>query len=103
MGGGPGAGAILIQSVLVMLIAIPTHLISYRYWRMHFIVCYLLTSLLIAIVALLFPLGEWMYFGGASAFFQPLGEWLWKNFILNLFIALLAGISLIGAYLREQK
>lgn len=99
MGGGPGAGAILIQYFLVMLIAMPIHFLSYRYWRIQFIVRYLLTSLIIAVVALIFPIGIWLYFGARSDSEPMLG----KYFVLNLFLAFLAGIPLIGVYLRERK
>ncbi|WP_298869327.1 hypothetical protein [uncultured Gimesia sp.] len=99
MGGGPGAGGVLIQYFLVMLIAIPAHLLSYRYWRKHFIVRYLLTSLLIAVVALLIPISFWLNIGNRS-YPEPM---IWKYFLLNLFVAFLAGIPLIGVYLRERK
>ena len=92
MGGGPGAGAALIQAVLVMLIAFPTHLLAYHYLQIPFVVRWILMSLVIASIALILPFVEWMNYGAEVAFYQPLEVWLWKNFVLSMIIALLVGV-----------
>lgn len=88
---GAGAGGALIQAVLVVLLALPIHLLSCRYWRIHFLSRYLLTSLLIAVFALIFPFIKWIVWGDASRYYQPWDVWLWKNFVLSLVGALLSG------------
>ncbi|WP_339732794.1 hypothetical protein [uncultured Gimesia sp.] len=92
MGGGPGAGAALIQAVLVMLFAFPTHLLAYRYLQIPSVVRWILTSLVIASIALTFPLVICMLLGGAVTYHQPLDEWFPKYFGLSLIIALLVGV-----------